>query len=215
MRVEPGTSTQEPENMYIVMFFNEEHWAKAKWKGMYYEIPPNDVPRVGICFEDAEAGSMIFKEWQDRFGKVDQFDELRISFVLGPIDGQGPGYSVVLSPDLPGILQRYMTTGVRPVPHIRRSHFLEIARCHRMRGSEKPEWRPEVERFRDMYRRGAPFLFGPAHVSAILGPSGAQQAIFDTERAIRKYLCYFRKVSDVQEGQDIEACIYQGHTAEE
>ena len=94
-----GTTTRRSTDAYCMFFFNDEHWRTAQWRGMFYELPADDLPRVGLFFDDGDAGASIFREWRERFGIVDQFDELRISFVFGSIPGEPAGYSVVLSPD--------------------------------------------------------------------------------------------------------------------
>ena len=192
---------------YALLYFNERLWRRAKWRGMFYEIPDGDLPRVGLLFEDEDAGSAIFREWRERFGVVDQFDELRISFVFGTIPGQPDGYSVVLSPDLPGVVNRFNSSGMRPRPDIHHSHFVEQARYHRMETELRDGRTPEVERFRRIYSPGTPFLLGPTYISRILSAAESRQALFDTTLAIRKQICYFRDVSTLRRDRDSEACV--------
>lgn len=209
-----GTQPRGSVAAYCMFFFNEEHWCKAKWRGMFYELPADDVPRVGLFFEDRDAGTSVFREWRDRFGAVDQFDELRISFVFGSVPGQPQGYSVVLSPDLPGVVNRYISSGMRPRPHMQRSLFMEHVRYRRMLTDRRRGWVPEVERFRRAYNPGAPFLFGPAHESAVLSAAGSPQVLFDTSHAIRKHLCYFQDVAALRHDRDVEACVLSQSTDE-
>ena len=205
----PRGSDKSPGSVdaYCMLFYNEELWTKARWRGMFYDLPSGDLPRVGLLFEDPDAGATIFKEWRDRFGTVDQFDELRISFVFGSIPGQSPGYSVVLSPDVPGVVNRYISSGMRPRPHIGNSVFLELVKYHHMNTDRSPGRIPEVERFRSIYTPGTPFLFGPARRSAILSVTGVPQVVFDTSRAILKQMCFFRDAKELCRERDIEACL--------
>ena len=64
-------------------FINIEKWDIAKWRATAFLHDPEGVrlPYLGIVFENIEAGKEIFSEWLERLGKVDEFDELRISIV--------------------------------------------------------------------------------------------------------------------------------------
>ena len=197
---------------YCLLFFNEELWTKARWRGMWYESRPGELPRVGLFFEDADAGATIFQEWRQRFGTVDQFDELRISFVFGSIPGEPPGYSVVLSPDRSGVVNRYISGGMRPWPDIRHSIFLEFVKYRRMCADQRRDRILEVEGFRRIYTPGSPFLFGPARHSTILSSAGSPQVVFDTSLAIGKQMCFFRDVDELSQERDVEACVLQQPT---
>lgn len=209
-----GTTTRRSPDAYCMLFFNEEHWRKAKWRGMFYELPDDDLPRVGLFFDDGDAGASIFREWRERFGPVDQFDELRISFVFGCIPGEPDGYSVVLSPDLPGVVNGYISRGMRPRPNMRSSLFLEQVKYRRMHAQRSRGWVPEVERFRTTYTPGAPFLLGPARRSHVLSAAGSPQVLFDTSLAIRKQVCFFRSVAGLRHDRDVEACVLPQPTTE-
>ena len=209
-----GTAAHLSPDAYCMLFFNDEHWQKAKWRGMFYELPADDLPRVGLFFDDGDAGATIFREWRERFGSLDQFDELRISFVFGSIPGEPAGYSVVLSPDLSGVVNGYISRGMRPRPNMRSSLFLEQVKYRRMHAQRERGWVPEVERFRKTYTPGAPFLFGPARRSNVLSAAGAPQVLFDTSLAIRKQVCFFRSVAGLRHDRDVEACVLPQSTTE-
>ena len=173
---------------------------------MFYDLPANDTPRVGLLFKDRDTGAAIFQDWRRRFGAVDEFDELRISFVFGSIPDSPRGYSVVLSPDPAGIASRYISDGAKP-RRVRESIFLEHVKYHHMRTDPSVRRMPEVEPFRRMYAPGDPFLFGPAYRSRILSAAGSGQVIFNASIAIRKHLCLFREATELQRGRDAEACV--------
>lgn len=71
---------------------NQHLWDKARWNGMGYGCSPNGGPPiVGLVFKDEDSAKAIFREWRERFGKIDEKDEIRISIVKG-IDCDNPNY---------------------------------------------------------------------------------------------------------------------------
>ena len=52
---------------------------------------------VILCFKEIEAGKLIFREWIDKLGKIDEQEQLRISIITG-IDKRKPAsYRVIVS----------------------------------------------------------------------------------------------------------------------
>lgn len=64
-------------------------WDRAKWRGMFYAIPEASSPVLGLLFENAEAGTKIFRGWRKRLGERDENDQLQIATLLG-IDKKNP-----------------------------------------------------------------------------------------------------------------------------
>lgn len=64
-------------------------WDRAKWRGMFYAIPEGASPVLGLLFENAEAGTKIFRGWRKRLGERDENDQLQIATLLG-IDKKNP-----------------------------------------------------------------------------------------------------------------------------
>lgn len=58
---------------------------------MYGYVGPNQPPLLGLIFSSPEMANAIFEEWQDRFGREDANEEIRISIVKG-IDRKNPYY---------------------------------------------------------------------------------------------------------------------------
>lgn len=79
-------------DLAVSSIINQSLWDKAGWQGMMYGyVGPNQPPLLGLIFSRAEMASAIFEEWQDRFGREDANDEIRISIVKG-IDRKNPYY---------------------------------------------------------------------------------------------------------------------------
>ena len=78
------------EDLSVSSIINQHLWDKARWNGMSYGYSPNgEPPMVGLMFKNADNAKAIFREWRERFGKVDEKDEIRISVVKG-IDSDNP-----------------------------------------------------------------------------------------------------------------------------
>jgi hypothetical protein len=79
-------------DLAVSSIINQALWDKAGWQGMMYgHAGPNQPPLLGLIFSSAEMANAIFEEWQDRFGRDDANDEIRISIVKG-IDRKNPYY---------------------------------------------------------------------------------------------------------------------------
>jgi hypothetical protein len=74
-------------------------WDSAGWQGSAFLHDPSGVqpPGIGFLFENMDAGRRIFSGWLERVGRVDEYDEIRISIIRGEILGLPAGYSVHVS----------------------------------------------------------------------------------------------------------------------
>jgi hypothetical protein len=79
-------------DLSVSSIINQQLWDKAGWQGMMYGMTdPGHPPLLGLIFRSAEMADAIFEEWQDRFGRDDANDEIRICIVKG-IDSKNPYY---------------------------------------------------------------------------------------------------------------------------
>lgn len=76
-------------------------WDSAKWVGAAYgRFHPKDPPFLGLMFEDREAAIAIFQRWRDRFGAVDENEEIYIG-ILRRISAEHPThYGMVMTSDV-------------------------------------------------------------------------------------------------------------------
>jgi hypothetical protein len=74
-------------------------WDSALWKGtaFLHDLDGVEAPGIGFFFDDINAGRKIFLGWHERVGKIDQYEEIRISIIRGEILGLPSGYSVHVS----------------------------------------------------------------------------------------------------------------------
>lgn len=57
-------------------------WDRANWIGAAYgDVGPHAPPWFGLMFTDGDAGTRIFERWIERFGNVDEDEEIYISIV--------------------------------------------------------------------------------------------------------------------------------------
>lgn len=79
-------------DLAVSSIINQLLWDKAGWRGMMYGyVGPNQPPLLGLIFSSPEMANAIFEEWQDRFGREDANEEIRISIIKG-IDRNNPYY---------------------------------------------------------------------------------------------------------------------------
>lgn len=81
---------QNHEQIVVNSIIDSKLWDKAEWKGMLYGVTKlGQPPFVGLMFADIDAGREIFRGWIDRFGSVDENEEIRISIIKG-VNKDGP-----------------------------------------------------------------------------------------------------------------------------
>ncbi|GJQ59385.1 MAG: hypothetical protein D8M57_08020 [Candidatus Scalindua sp. AMX11] len=80
---------------------NPHQWERARWRatGYFVNEKANNLPCMGFIFHKSRCGENIFSQWQNQFGKVDSFEEIRISIIQGLDACEGIGYIIHLSSD--------------------------------------------------------------------------------------------------------------------
>jgi hypothetical protein len=59
-------------------------WNRAGWRGTgFTRSGPNYPPALALLFTDGEAARKIFERWRERFGAVDEQDEIYVAIVRG------------------------------------------------------------------------------------------------------------------------------------
>jgi hypothetical protein len=165
--------------MLVVNVINLALWDKARWKGVALLGWEGNQRPPGFCllFEEAEAGTAIFREWRERFQGIEAEKWLRVSIIEG-LDG-GAAYAVHLTAH---INESVIVGGAhKTIATLSRFHVL-----HPAPGSVT------LSRLREEYaRHGAVFLV-PAVATAV-GP----HAHWDL--AVRLGRIEFRHVRDIGE----------------
>src|SRR5687767_2257333 len=101
-------------------------WDTARWRGVaYVGAEPPTPPLLLLVFENREAASAIFRGWHQLVGgAVDKQELIRLSIIEGDIAGQGPGYTVHITPST-----EQLTAG--GLSHTRERPFIAITRLLR------------------------------------------------------------------------------------
>ena len=189
-----------------VLIINQGLWNEAKWNGVCFAEYEDREPCIGLTFRNALAADEIFRRWQKRFGRIDEFDELRLSFTFDK--GRPNEYMTVVAPDIPGLVQRYRAEGVeQPLDNLH-SRFLTDSRWHKMKITRDAPMPPAIERFRARYKAGDPFLLAPAHLESEKDALTSKLDLkINHKVGILKHLCYFKEIENLQPRVDIEAAL--------
>ncbi|MCJ2106773.1 hypothetical protein MKK70_15605 [Methylobacterium sp. E-041] len=127
-------------------------WNRAQWNGsafMYAPAPYEDIPFLGLSFENREAAEEIFAGWHTRIGSDDGTEHLRITILRG-VDNKDPNaYGVSIGPPM------HFGDELKPG-----QIFGYVSRKNRM----YPANNAHLEGFLDAYARAGAFLLVPFHL---------------------------------------------------
>ncbi|WP_207791104.1 hypothetical protein [Allosphingosinicella flava] len=77
-------------------------WNQAKWKGAgYLQFQPDYPPALVLLFENREGAINIFERWRERFGIVDEREEVRLAIIRNIFPEHPAHYAVQVSSRLP------------------------------------------------------------------------------------------------------------------
>jgi hypothetical protein len=184
----PHKDVKTDVSAYVMAPIDIDLWDKAEWKGTVFLLSETVPPILGIAFSHSTAAQKIFEGWQRRYGKRDEFEELRISFIEGEIPGRDPGYTVHIGVDLDNSIRRYREAGLSIEDD---SYFALISRVHRMNPQPDSPW---LSMFKTAYKKHGEYLLVPATYGA-----NGENVGFVRELAISKRNIYFRKVVEIDE----------------
>lgn len=191
----PKKEVQTDLVAYIASPIDIPLWDKAKWRATLFALPPGSPPLLGIAFLNQLPAEKIFEQWQHRYGKRDEFEELRIAIIEGDVAGEDPGYSVHVGVDLDNVLKRYRQAGL---PTEGGSYFALTSRINRMTPAPRS---PYLSLFKDSYKQQGEYLLVPTTCK----PDGSDIKIAH-HLAIRKSVVHFRNMADIS-ANDIDAVV--------
>jgi hypothetical protein len=199
-RALPKRQAKSGPSMYVTLPIDVDLWNAAAWKATLFAFQMGKPPTLGIAYTNEEPARKIFEQWHMRYGNNDEFEELRISIIEGPIKGQGDGYSVHVGTDPDAWLKRLKAAGYTVSEH---DIYLSVSRINRMNPEPGSK---NLEIFKQLYREHKIYFLAPCVISKDLK---SVAPFFDL--AIRKGKIEFRNVSDVREG-DIDSVIFKKKT---
>ncbi len=196
LRALPQKETKTNPIMFLSGPIQIELWDQAEWKGIYYEIYQDRPPLLGLVFHHEASAIKIFTNWQERYGKKDSFEELRISIIEGDITGEDPGYSVHISSDLEGITNRFMSKGFYFNPKL----VTLISRIHRMNPLSNSK---NLYYFKKSYNEFKSYFLVPC-----IGNMDMNKIVPICKLGIHKDKIHFRVASEIDE-MDIDRVIFR------
>jgi hypothetical protein len=125
----PQKSVKTDPTLYFSSPINVPLWDKARWVATAFLWAPGEIPIMALAFLNKEPAETIFKEWRQRYGKQDMYEELRVALIEGDLPGRAPGYSVHISVNWEKLLERYKRAGFTPTAG---DHYMTISRVNRM-----------------------------------------------------------------------------------
>ena len=173
-------------------FIDTDVWDRAQWRGVAYGWNPVAPPYMGLLFTNRTLAQEIFRNWRERLGEVDVYEELRVAIIEGDIPRQAAGYSVHISTNSDGVVRRAENAGLS-VP-TDSDAIMTVSRIHRM---TPPPTSRNLEHFQKAFARYHQYLLVP-----MLGPLSPDMGL-----SINKHDILFRNVKDIGPN-DIDATIF-------
>lgn len=183
------------EDLYFQTLIDTELWDSAQWRATAFLHDPSgaEPPCLGLVFEDMDAGKRIFSNWIRRLGRVDRYEELRLSIVEGDILGLDSGYSVHISSDPIHSAQRARSDGLQ----IDFDTAILVSRFHRMTPTPGAS---NLTQFKWEFGKHQRYFLVPVSSD---GTPHLQNSITKTE-------IHLRNASDVAAG-DVDSVIFPAH----
>jgi hypothetical protein len=132
-----------------------ELWDRANWRATVFMVAENGdgPPVLGLGFVNEDPARQIFRDWRERYGPRDKFEELRVSVIEGEIPRRAPGYSVHVGADPENVFRRYKELGL-----MADGDLLAVnSRINRMNAPNSPK----LAGFKEAYGRFKSYFLAP------------------------------------------------------
>jgi SEFIR domain len=176
--------------MLVSLPINFDLWKRANWRSTVFMVAENvmnEPPILGLGFANEDPARHIFRDWCDRYGPRDEFEELRVSIIEGEIPGRAPGYSVHVGVDAMNVFRRYKQLGLITDGDLLAAN----SRINRMNAVNSPM----LASFKEAYRRVKSYFLAPVLVdeegTKVLNPM--------LDMRIFKGQIHFRHVNEIGE----------------
>jgi len=180
----PKKDVKTDISMYLSAPINIPLWDEAKWRATFFMCAPHVPPILGLGFLNEQPARDIFKEWHQRYGDGDEFEELRVSIIEGPIEGEDPGYTVHVGADPENVIKRYRQVGLTATDYV-----MLTSRINRMNPPADSQY---LEMFKRAYRQFKTYFLVPGTCK----PDGSQlRPMLDLR--IHKSSVKFRRVEEI------------------
>ncbi|MDM0822423.1 hypothetical protein [Clostridium perfringens] len=180
-------------NMLLTSVINLDLWNKAGWRGVAFASNGESSPYMGLVFENREVAIEIFKEWLDRFGKKDIYDEIRVCIIEGEFDAEDYGYTVHINTNIDNMLSKCKENNLNPNSTL----ITTIGRFNHMNTQKNSR---NLEGFKEEYHRYLSYYLFPVCIDG-----NHLEPLYDY--AIEKTEILFREVKDILEDDFDAFCI--------
>jgi hypothetical protein len=194
----PRKAVKTDPTLYFSSPINVPLWDKAKWVATAFLWAPGKIPIMALGFLNREPAVTIFKEWRQRYGKQDVYEELRVAIIEGDIPGEAPGYSVHIGVNWKNLLERYKRAGFTPTDD---DQYMTISRFHRMNPLPGAT---NLASFKNAYKEFGGYLLAPA---ACKRDGSDLDVNFD--RTIAKRELFLRNAEDIGLN-DVDRAVFIG-----
>lgn len=89
------------DEVVVSSIINTHLWDEAVWRGVVYAhsgVVDTRPPLLGLAFKNRKSALSIFKEWNDKFGRKDVNDRIKISIIRGICSDNVHHYRVIVTP---------------------------------------------------------------------------------------------------------------------
>ena len=102
---------KERKTLLVTSMIDLEAWDNAVWRGAGFVLGYMPLPVLLLPFINEEYAIKIFEDWIATIGKVDMNEEIRIALVEGDVQGEPPGYYVVVGNNIDEVVKRAKASG--------------------------------------------------------------------------------------------------------
>ena len=187
-------SNGKEKSVLLTSVINLDLWNEAGWKAVVFASSEQSEPYMGLAFENREKGITIFKEWRERFGDKDIYDEIRISIIEGDVEGEDYGYTVHINTNTENMLSKCKENNLTPESTL----IMTVGRYNRMNPSRDSR---NLENFKDDYKRFSSYKIFPVYINQ------KKQLEPFWDYAIEKTEIIFRDVKDITSDDFDAVCV--------
>lgn len=181
---------KERKTLFVTSLIDLEAWDKAVWRGTGFLFCESEVPYLLLLFVNEHYARKIFEDWISVFGKSDKDENIRIALVEGDVQGEPPGYYVVVGNNLDQAVKRAEKSGST----IDELMILNVSRIIRANPSDNFRC---FNYFKNKYRQAKEYTLMPAIVDE---KTGQFKPLF--ECGIHKKRIVYRNIKDITENDE-------------
>lgn len=180
--------SEEGKNLFVTGFIDVDLWNKAQWRAVFFGAIEGGPPILGLAFKNKGAAIRIFKGWRERFGQIDEHEELRISIVEGSLPGEKEfSYAVHIGADIENNVAQIEKDGYKA------DLITNITRIHRMYPAPDSN---NLENFKKMYQQTQGYILIPGYID-----SNNKVEMLSEYRLVKRKI-HLRDIKDIKDNQD-------------